>query len=149
MPQLVSSIVLAIGVAVLIGLIGQAIYMYSTLNQIEVALSDLHSYGLYIPNPVVARQFSEELFSLEQKSGLQLTPAARSMLVIPVLEALQLGPRGPDVLSDAWESIGLLFAEMREGEIEAEPRNLRTSSSVIRAFARRYCSIPPFCRPGH
>lgn len=91
------------------------------------------------------RRLNAVIRRAESEAGVQLTWGARQMLTIPVIEVLE---RRGDVLWDEVDrSIQTLVATIAR---ETPPEELEVfggggSVSVIRAFARRFCSIPPFC----
>jgi hypothetical protein len=84
----------------------------------------------------------------ERKNELELTWGARQMLAIPVVETAEID-RGALDLAQLSNSIDTIMETMREQPDPAynEPyaRGVLTSVAVIRAFAERFCNIPPFC----
>ena len=90
-----------------------------------------------------------DMFIREQEVefGIRLTPGARQMLLIPLTEL------GPKLIEIEWEqvrsSLSALLSSMKEDPAPSEEelfRERRSSLSVIRAFWRKYCNIPPFCQ---
>jgi hypothetical protein len=78
-------------------------------------------------------------------SNPKLSGAAREMLRIPLSEATSRVGQFDQEQAD--ESLSRILDSMRESptsEIEGDGR-LRTSIAVIRAFAKNFCNIPPFC----
>jgi len=79
---------------------------------------------------------------------LLLTSGARLMLVIPLAEALERP--GVAMEEAAQDSLFLLADRLREEAVDRRDRDLgrmRSSFSVIRAYWREFCNIPPFCSP--
>jgi hypothetical protein len=85
---------------------------------------------------------------------IQITPAARLMLVLPLYE-LGARPwlRGPN-LESFGDSIRQLLETMAESPAAADmvpetirraPLPERSALSVIKAYWSRFCNIPPFC----
>jgi hypothetical protein len=71
--------------------------------------------------------------------------------MLPILEAYELtGDVRPE---DVDRSLRAIFQELQSPEGEAflarsdVSTGKRSTSAVIRAFWRRFCSIPPFCGP--
>jgi len=86
----------------------------------------------------------EMISAAERDAGVQLTWGARQMLIIPVAEALEL--RGEVDWRDVEGSIrDIVRTVAEEPAPEERDRSVRSSISVIRAFFRRFCNIPPFC----
>ena len=78
-------------------------------------------------------------------SNPRLTGPARNMLRIPFSEATRRTGKFNEEQADV--SFNLIFESMRAQpteEIEGD-KKVRTSISVIRAFAKNFCHIPPFC----
>ena len=86
------------------------------------------------------------LDALETKYSLRLSPGALEALLVPIVEALQEEEKIS--VERQSESLDLLFQVMRN---DPDPRDQgrisRSSRSVLRAFARTWCRIPPFCGP--
>jgi len=81
----------------------------------------------------------------EGKAGIKLSPEARKMISLPIIE---LAREMEDIdWEDTTKSIGSLLEEMKTersgGESTAQQR--ANTRSLIRAFSRKYCNIPPFC----
>ena len=94
-----------------------------------------------------ARRVRRIVAGLESEFDLQLSPGARYMILVPVVEALYLHRLHRDELrwSQIERSITDVFLIMREDPDPREFGNRRSSLSVIRAFWKRFCRIPPFC----
>lgn len=89
-----------------------------------------------------------------ERGRIQITPAARLMLLLPLYE-LSTRPwlRGPN-LERSGDSLRQLLATMAESPAAADavpgigrPRRLavRSTLSVIKAYWKQFCNIPPFC----
>jgi hypothetical protein len=95
--------------------------------------------------------FGSPLFGLieraERENGVNLSWAAREMLVIPVAE--QLEEERPIEWRQVENSINKIVAAMREESSESHRsrRGEHNAVAVIRAFYQRFCNIPPFCSP--
>jgi hypothetical protein len=91
------------------------------------------------------------LTDLEERVGIRLTAGARDMLLIPIAETRALEGFPPDVRfprGSEVESIERIMRSMVEdpsANDRREQRNVRSSLSVIRAFWKNFCNIPPFC----
>jgi hypothetical protein len=96
--------------------------------------------------PITA--YDDRLFgiihSVEQEYNVELSWAAREMLVVPIKERLQYGPVDWD---DVTASIGKIVESMGEDDVRVSGGRYRNAVAVIRAFCRRFCNIPPFCDP--
>ena len=76
----------------------------------------------------------------ESRYEIRLSPAARAMLAIPLIEV----DRQEGVNWDqARDSVFSVVSDLRE----RTQRRRYDSVSVIAAFTRTFCNIPPFCRP--
>lgn len=81
----------------------------------------------------------------EQRYSVNLTPAGREMLIIPVVEALQADPQEFN-LGQAQRSIFEIMGAIAQAGAGADTRpRVHNSQSVIRAFWKKFCNIPPFC----
>lgn len=81
----------------------------------------------------------------EREAGIRLTPLAREMLTLPIIEQLVDG-RSID-LDQVAESVRSIFATLRDDSIAADRATggARNTLGVIRSFFRNFCNIPPFC----
>jgi len=89
--------------------------------------------------------------------NLKLSRAAKSMLALPLLEFYRdmekrksNGAYFSDEMFTGWEtSIRKLLLEMHDDPAGfdrfRENESDRSSLSVIKAFAKKFCNIPPFC----
>ena len=94
----------------------------------------------------------QELFEIAASVGIQLTPGAREMLLVPLRESrlARIGGRPisqPFVSGNEYESLVTILRTMRDDPSleDRETGETRSSFSVIRAFWRNFCNIPPFC----
>jgi hypothetical protein len=82
----------------------------------------------------------------QQAYDLELTAGAREMLAIPVIETQEF--YGDVNWDDVERSVNDIVHSMMH---DADSRDLRLSQqtrsslSVIRAFFKRFCNVPPFC----
>jgi hypothetical protein len=89
-------------------------------------------------------QLFEMITAAERDAGVQLTWGARQMFIIPIVGALEL--RADVDWRDVESSIrDIVRTVAEEPAPEERDRATRSSLSVIRAFFRRFCNIPPFC----
>ena len=95
----------------------------------------------------LAKQFSMNRIARFRKlpDSVKLTPGAQALLRIPIEEAFELAEFRS--AQDADSSLRLVAQSLRE-----QPRSpseghgrVRTSIAVIRAYAKNFCNIPPFC----
>jgi len=96
-------------------------------------------YSYYSP---YAFEIQLRIDRYQDRFGVRLTPGARQMLLIPVVEAYERGD-SPD-LETVDRSINTIFSTLRE-ESPRLPGEQGRAISVIRAFWRNFCNIPPFC----
>jgi hypothetical protein len=91
------------------------------------------------------REIDYIVLSAERESGVQLTPRARAMLVIPIIEQIDQG-RSVD-LDQARSSILIILKTLREDSFPADSTSFgaRNTLAVIRGFFQNFCNIPPFC----
>ena len=83
----------------------------------------------------------------EREIGIELTWAARDLLLIPIVEQITEG-REVDI-RQVRSSIRSILEAIREddsGHLRSE-RGSRNALAVIKGFFKRFCSIPPFCLP--
>lgn len=95
----------------------------------------------------------------EREHDIRLTPAARQMVLLPIMEYFgnstvrrffrkerRLHPREEDLMLR--DSVAKILVELEESPSQADrsaDRRQRSTTSVVRAFWRRFCRIPPFC----
>ena len=108
------------------------------------AFADWRYFPEFISSPRMWR-FQELIHRLEERTNTVLTSGARQMLLIPIIEQYERG--GEFSVGEVEESLSQLFTVMREdpSPVDSRNTNIRSSLSVIRAFWRRFCNIPPFC----
>ncbi len=92
-----------------------------------------------------SRKYEELIHLLSNEIGINLSPAAKELLLIPILEQYQIKGK-----LEYWEvekslrSI-LLYAKVEPSVIESINTVKRTTMSIIKAFWKEFCNIPPFC----
>jgi hypothetical protein len=80
----------------------------------------------------------------EHNTGVTLTPAARDMLTIPVVEVHESGLKIAE--SEYWNEVQSSVEDLLKAIAnQKDKRQTHNSISVIRAFVERFCNIPPFC----
>lgn len=101
----------------------------------------------------VAIQARRIVLSEASERRVRLSPYAREMLVLPMIEQSVIDGRTV-ATSEEIASIAQLVEEIErnpdsrdEGRTGVLPRQ-RSTASVIRALWARFCRIPPFCGPG-
>src|ERR1043165_4372349 len=91
---------------------------------------------------------------IERERNIRLTHAAKELLVLPIIEALNQDDLDPKIrdryLVENWQkSISIIIDNMVKSPAYFDRRNSEfnrfSSQSVIKAFAERFCNIPPFC----
>lgn len=97
---------------------------------------------------------------LEMKNNIVLTDEAKQLLILPIIEAQIINERNRFISIgegqwfktrfESWrESVEVLMDYIKNNpariDIENERLDERTSISVIKAFAEKFCNIPPFC----
>jgi hypothetical protein len=90
----------------------------------------------------------EVIMEEEERSNVELSRWARSMLFLPVAE--QLANDEDIKIEQVRESVRSMLAAMAEVGDPLYTSRRRSTVSVIRAFWARFCDIPPFCKKtGH
>jgi hypothetical protein len=151
-PEIVQ---LATIVAILVALTGNifAIMVATRRMQAETAYRvdkrDLYfqRYGFYGLSAYASRLrdfLVVFIAQAEARHGISLTPAARELLIIPVIEAAEENPREFD-LQAAQGSIDKLIAQVAEYAGRSARERPQNAKSIVRAFFKRFCNIPPFC----
>lgn len=104
------------------------------------------------PDPFFAlrRTLQEILRKHEEEYEIELTEGAIEMLSIPIFELVQ---QGRDInLKELEVSLEEIIRSVKEDPAEMDMQRKmifkRSSLSVIRAFWRKFCNIPPFCSRG-
>lgn len=93
------------------------------------------------------RAYSDRiLIDVEERVGIRLTAGARDMLLIPLVEARSFAPVTSWTEAESLERILRSMAEdPSDYDRDGEQGKVRSSLSVIRAFWKNFCNIPPFC----
>ncbi|MCF8369343.1 MAG: hypothetical protein K9G76_09900 [Bacteroidales bacterium] len=92
-----------------------------------------------------ARKYEELIHLLSNRIGIQLSPAAKELLIIPILEQYQIkGELDYWEVENSLNSI-LRLAKNEPSVIESDNSNKRTTMSIIKAWWKDFCNIPPFC----
>jgi hypothetical protein len=100
---------------------------------------------------LAANRFSRDRISKIQDvlGAPALTAGAKDMLRIPIIELYETAEYRNEDETD--RSLALISNSLREEP--HSPREgsgpLRTSIAVIRAYAKNFCNIPPFCTGRH
>jgi hypothetical protein len=90
------------------------------------------------------------IHKLERENSIILTPGARLMLIIPITE--HHGHSDDLDMIGTERSLSLIINKMKESIVDGRDRTyrnqqIRSSFSVVRAFAKLFCNIPPICGP--
>lgn len=89
-------------------------------------------------------RYEEIIQSFEEEHRIQLTPGAVEILFVPLIEVLDTREKLDQRV--VAETLRALFNDIAK---DADPRDLqvhrRSSLSVIRAYWKNFCNIPPFC----
>jgi hypothetical protein len=97
------------------------------------------------------RVFDSPLFGLieraERNNAVNLSWAAREMLIIPVAEQIEDGR--PVEWEQVQTSLDKIVSTISESSSDSEmsERGRHNAVAVIKAFYKRFCDIPPFCKP--
>lgn len=103
------------------------------------------------------RLLREHLDVSLSRYGINLTPAARFLILLPIHEYLSdpasIRPQLRVILASSEESrfhssidkIVKHIATLPTGQMLEKAGNTVTTQAVVRAFAHEFCQIPPFC----
>jgi hypothetical protein len=87
-----------------------------------------------------AKMFVEDW---EERTHVRLSPYAKELILLPIMEADERGNAvSPVKLHDTLKTI---FTTMAEEDRNVRERHQASCQSLITAFHRRFCRIPPFC----
>jgi hypothetical protein len=99
------------------------------------------AYETYGPQLAIMEKFVQRF---EEDRHIQLTPGAVELIFVPLIEVLTVSQSLDQ--ADLDETFSKLLQTI---ETEPDPRDqvkgVRSSLSVIRAFWRNFCNIPPLC----
>lgn len=99
----------------------------------------MHTHG----GGIDGYRLSEIIDRAERRAGITLSWGAREMLIIPVIESIETGRHD---LESVERSISDLIETAAEKHYPEYLSNGECNSvSIIKAFHKRYCNIPPFC----
>ena len=110
----------------------------------------LYAWLLILPFADDYGRLKQAIREKESQTNLHLSWGAKAMLIVPIVEAQQAS----DSIDweETQESLDLVFNSLREQEKddlpsneEAIARSQRSSISIIKAFWKNFCNIPPFC----
>jgi hypothetical protein len=90
-------------------------------------------------------RYEELVQSFETEHHIQLTRGAIEMIFVPLVEVLELGEKLDQ--SIVAETLRITIATVASEPDARDKDSKRSSWSVIRAFWRNFCNIPPFCGP--
>jgi len=82
----------------------------------------------------------------EEKTNIELSPGAKQVLFIPIIEYLEIGGLIDEKQLD--ETISIIFASLETNPDDRDLKlgdRIRSTFSVIRAFWKKFCKIPPIC----
>ena len=91
-------------------------------------------------------RYEKLIQSFEQEHRMQLTPGAVEIILIPLVEVLESGMKLDQiVVAETLRTLLRDVAEQPDGRDKKAGK--RSSWSVIRAYWKNFCNIPPFCGP--
>lgn len=89
-------------------------------------------------------RYEEIVQSFEEEHAIQLTPGAVEILFVPLIEILDTRRELDQRV--AAETLRRLFNDISRNPDPRDTQARRRSSlSVIRAYWKNFCNIPPFC----
>jgi hypothetical protein len=89
-------------------------------------------------------RFEEFVASFEQEHRIQLTPGAVELIFVPLIEILEAGQAIDEaVVAETFRKLVQTIAT--EPDKRDRAKGIRSSLSVIRAFWKNFCDIPPLC----
>jgi hypothetical protein len=89
------------------------------------------------------RVFEALLASFESARGLQLTPSAIELLLVPLVDELDAERQVDHAV--LIKSLEELFDELEASPDPRDEGQVRSAVSVVRAWHLRWCKSPPFC----
>jgi hypothetical protein len=91
-------------------------------------------------------RYEEIVQSFENEYRMQLTPGAVEIIFVPLIEVLESGSSlDQRELAETLRTVLETVANEPDGRDKAA--GTRSSWSVIKAYWRNFCNIPPFCGP--
>ena len=123
-------------------------------------LFDLFSTRRYRRNqtfhfmPLLQEKIERHISLLENEYRLRLSPEAKTMLIVPLLEYYQFDNNEDADRQPEWrDSLTLIIRTISEDPAESdldrrreEDYRMFTSMSVVKAFKINWCNIPPICK---
>jgi hypothetical protein len=100
------------------------------------------AYDRYGPQ---LRQVESEIETQEQRFGLSLTPAAVELILLPCFEELERTQDLPE--GTIKETVRKVIEEAKRSPDPRDQGSTRSVFSIARAWWKRWCDIPPICRP--
>jgi hypothetical protein len=88
-------------------------------------------------------RLEEFVESYEKEYQISLTPGAIEMMFIPLVETLETG--GKLDFAEVTSTFSVMIRTIKEAPSPKDKKAERSSFSVIRAFWRAWCNVPPFC----
>ena len=88
-------------------------------------------------------RLEEFVESYEKENNLSLSPGAIELLFVPFIEILESGKKLDFI--QVTTTFEILIATMKEYPSNRENNRGRSSLSVIKAFWKAWCNIPPIC----
>jgi hypothetical protein len=90
-------------------------------------------------------RYEDILESYEKEASISLTPGAVELIFVPLVEIINRGEK-----LDFVQVAAVLKSLVAEAASEPDARDSteqRSSWSVLRAYWKHWCSIPPICGP--
>ncbi len=91
----------------------------------------------------VLARFEEFVESYEKEHQLFLTPGAVELLFVPLVELLDSGEKPS--LDQVASTFKTLIHTMKDHPSKRDKSGERSSLSVIKAFWKAWCDMPPLC----
>jgi hypothetical protein len=88
-------------------------------------------------------RYEQMLESYEKEKKISLTPGAIELIFVPLVEILDRQQKLDFVTLSA--TLKVLVEEIAAEPDSRDPSSQRSSLSVIRAYWKRWCNIPPIC----
>jgi len=99
----------------------------------------------YEKHRVELREVENAIIAAQREADVQLSPDAAELLLLPFLAVFERGDQVPEhVIQQTIDRTLHLMAK------DPDPRDngdRRSALSVIRAWWRGWCNLPPICRP--
>jgi hypothetical protein len=113
------------------------------MANVAVARAHVNWNDVYAKHGSFLAQCELFLASYEQENQVTLSPGAVDVLFIPLVELLEAG-EAVDI-GQVTTTFTVLIGTMKNEPSNKDRKQARSSLSVIKAFWKNWCNIPPFC----